>query len=393
MGLIRAVAGAVSGTLKDQYKEWFTCESLPNNVLAVRGVKNSTGFFNNNKGSDNVITKGSGIVVADGQCMVIVANGKVVEVCAEPGVFTYDSSTESSIFAEPLGDAFKHALEKIVDRVSYAGLNPTDQRVYYFNTKEILDNKFGTPNPIPFAVVDSKRGIDVDVSVQCSGTYSFRVFDPVAFYTNVCGNISQAYTKETLQEVMRQEFISALTPAIGSLSKLELRPSDIPVHNAELEEALNAQLDTKWAQLRGIEVVNVAITTLTLPKEDADRIKAIQLYSNPNAAAARITDATATAMIDAANNPNGAANTIYAVNGIAQNANAAAALYAQGQTAQPAAPAPATATGWTCECGTVNTGKFCSECGKPNPAGEWTCSKCGTVNKGKFCSECGTPRQ
>ena len=246
MGLIKAGVGALGGTLADQWKEFFYCDAIDKEVLMVRGQKQITGRSSNTKGNDNIISNGSGIAVADGQCMIIVEQGKIVEVCAEPGEFTYDSSTEPSIFSGSLGEGIKETFKTVGKRFTYGGDTGKDQRVYYFNTKELIDNKFGTPNPIPFRVVDSKIGLDVDVSVRCSGVYSYKIADPLLFYTNVCGNVSSEYRREELEGQLKSEFISALQPAFGKLSDLELRPNQIVTHNTELEEAMNTALSAKW---------------------------------------------------------------------------------------------------------------------------------------------------
>ena len=198
MGLIRAGLAAAGGTLADQWKEFFYCEALEKEVLVRRGYKKTSGRSSNKKGNDNIITSGSGIAVADGQCMIIVEQGKIVEVCAEPGEFTYDASTEPSIFSGSLGEGLMETFRTIGKRITYGGDTGKDQRVYYFNTKELVENRFGTPNPIPFRVVDSKIGLDIDVSIRCSGIYSYKIEDPLLFYANVCGNVSDEYTRDEL---------------------------------------------------------------------------------------------------------------------------------------------------------------------------------------------------
>ena len=233
MGLIKAGMGALGGTLADQWKEFFYCDALDKEVLVVKGQKRTGSRSSNTKGSDNIISSGSGIAVADGQCMIIVEQGKIVEVCAEPGEFTYDSSTEPSIFSGSLGDGIKNTFRTIGKRFTYGGDTGKDQRVYYFNVKEIMDNKFGTPNPIPFRVVDSKLGLDVDVSIRCSGVYSYMIADPLLFYSKVCGNVEREYTREEIDSQLKTEFISALQPGFGKLSDLELRPNQIVSHNTE----------------------------------------------------------------------------------------------------------------------------------------------------------------
>ena len=400
MGLIKAGVGALGGTLADQWKEFFYCEAMPKEVLVTKGQKRVSGRSSNTKASDNIISSGSGIAVADGQCMIIVEQGKVVEVCAEPGEFTYDASTEPSIFSGSLGESIKATFKTIGKRFTYGGDTGKDQRVYYFNTKELIDNKFGTPNPIPFRVVDTKIGLDVDVSVRCSGVYSYKIADPLLFYTNVCGNVEREYTRDELDGQLKTEFISALQPAFGKLSDLEMRPNQIVSHNTELEEAMNTALSAKWGELRGLKVVSIALGSVTLPDEDAEMIKQAQrtaIMRDPTMAAATLVGAQADAMKAAAANENGAMTGFMGM-GMAMNAGGgmnAQNLFAMGQQnqqAQQAAPAPA-ASGWKCACGATATGNFCPECGakKPADADGWTCS-CGAVNKGKFCQNCGAKK-
>ena len=291
MGLIKAAMGAAGGVMADQWKEFFYCDSMDKDVMVKKGQKRVSGRSSNTKGSDNIITNGSGIAVADGQCMIIVEQGKIVEVCAEPGQFTFDSSTEPSIFTGSLGSSIEATFATIGKRFTYGGDTGKDQRVYYFNTKELIDNKFGTPNPIPFRVVDSKIGLDVDVAVRCSGVYSYRIADPLLFYSNVCGNVEDEYRREELESQLKTEFISALQPAFGKLSDLELRPNQIVTHNTELENAMNESLSAKWGQLRGLQVVSIALGSVTLPEEDAEMIKQAQrtaIMRDPTMAAATL---------------------------------------------------------------------------------------------------------
>ena len=243
MGLIKAGMGALGGTFADQWKEFFYCESMPKEVLVTKGQKRVTGRSANTKGNDNIISNGSGIAVADGQCMIIVEQGKVVEVCAEPGEFTYDTSSEPSIFAGSLGESIKETFKTVGKRFTYGGDTGKDQRIYYFNTKEILENRFGTPNPVPFRVVDRNIGLDVDVAVRCSGVYSYRISNPLLFYANVCGNIEQEYRREELDHQLKTEFISALQPAFAKISDLEIRPNALPGHVTELCDAMNEALN------------------------------------------------------------------------------------------------------------------------------------------------------
>ena len=417
MGLIRAAISAVGGTMADQWKEFFICESLDADVLAVKGQKRIGSRSANKKGSDNLITSGSGIAVADGQCALIVEQGKIVEVCAEPGEYTYDASTEPTIFSGNLGSSLDQVFDVIGKRFTYGGDTGKDQRIYYINTKELIDNKFGTPNLVPFRVVDRNIGLDVDVSVRCSGVYSYRISNPLLFYANVCGNIEQEYRREELDHQLKTEFISALQPAFAKISDLEIRPNALPGHVTELCDAMNEALTGKWANTRGITVVSVAIGTIDLPKEDAEMIKQAQktaILRDPMMAAATLTEAQAGAMKTAAGNSAGAMTGFMGMGMAAQNGGMNAQnLYQMGAemaqhnagqnqqnvSSQPHMTAPGkggekeAAGKWTCACGAVNEKewKFCQECGKERPQEGWICS-CGAENKGKFCTECGKPR-
>ena len=417
MGLIRAAISAVGGTMADQWKEFFICESLDVDVLAVKGQKRIGSRSANKKGSDNLITSGSGIALADGQCALIVEQGKIVEVCAEPGEYTYDASTEPTIFSGNLGSSLDQVFDVIGKRFTYGGDTGKDQRIYYINTKELIDNKFGTPNPVPFRVVDRNIGLDVDVAVRCSGVYSYRISNPLLFYANVCGNIEQEYRREELDHQLKTEFISALQPAFAKISDLEIRPNALPGHVTELCDAMNEALTGKWANTRGITVVSVAIGTIDLPKEDAEMIKQAQktaILRDPMMAAATLTEAQAGAMKTAAGNSAGAMTGFMGMGMAAQNGGMNAQnLYQMGAemaqhnagqnqqnvSSQPHMTAPGkggekeAAGKWTCACGAVNEKewKFCQECGKERPQEGWICS-CGAENKGKFCTECGKPR-
>ena len=403
MGLIKAGIGALGGTLADQWKEFFYCDALDDRIIAVKGRKQISGRSSNTKGNDNIISNGSGIAVADGQCMIIVEQGKVVEVCAEPGEYIYDKSTEPSIFSGNLGKSITDTFKTIGKRFAYGGDTGKDQRVYYFNTKELMDNKFGTRNPIPFRVVDSNIGLDVDVSVRCSGIYSYRVADPLLFYTNVCGNVEREYTRDEIDEQLKHEFVSAMIPAFGKLSALELRPNQLAAHNLELESAMNEALSEKWGAVRGLKIVSVALSSVTLPEEDAEMIKQAQrtaIMRDPTMAAATLVGAQSDAMKAAGENESGAMMGFMGM-GMAQQAGGmnAQQLFAMGADRQNAAQEKrqnGAGEAWKCACGNTATGKFCENCGAKKPSGEtdekgWKCS-CGTLNKGKFCHNCGAKK-
>ena len=396
MGLIKADIGALGGVLADQWKEFFYCEALSKDVLVTKGQKRVGPRSSNTKASDNIISNGSVIAVADGQCMIIVEQGKVVEVCAEPGEFIYDTSTEPSIFAGSLGQSILNSFKTLGRRFTFGGDTGKDQRVYYFNTKEIMDNKFGTPNPIMFRVVDRNINLDIDVSLRCNGVYSYKMVDPILFYTEVCGNVSQDFLRSEIDSQLKTEFVNALQPAMAKISDLEVRPNQVPAHTTELCEAMNIELSKLWGEKRGLEVVSIAMNPITLTEEDAEMIKAAQraaINRDPTMAAATMTQATAEAMKTAAGNTNGAMTGFMGMGMVGQAGGQmgsnTAALFQMGQQQKEAQQAAANA--WKCpQCGATATGNFCTECGtkKPAPAGSWTCS-CGAVNNGKFCTQCG----
>ncbi|WP_370850507.1 SPFH domain-containing protein [Megasphaera sp.] len=412
MGLIRAAVGAVGGVLADQWKEFFYCDSLNENILMAKGQKRTSthGRSGNKDGEDNIISNGSHIAVNNGQCMLIVESGKIVEVCAEPGEYTYDASTEASIFdgsyTGDLGDSFRQLIEQMKERFAFGGDTGKDQRVYYVNLKEIIGNKYGTPSEVPFKTYDDTTGLALLVRLRCFGEYSYRIVNPILFYTNVAGNEADRYERSRLDSQLKSEVLTALQPAFAKLSALRIDYAELPGHTPELAQALNDVLSPKWRDLRGIEIVSVGINSVKANEEDEAKIQKAQMgltMSRPDIGLGTIVDATADSMRTAAANEGGmgAAMGYMGMNMANQAGVGLAQELARQAAAQPhPAAAPATQTGaagtWTCSCGqSGNTGKFCSNCGKPKPqpAAEWTCPQCGqSGNKGNFCSNCGTPR-
>ena len=399
MGLIRAGLNAVGGTLASQWKEYFYADALPEDVLATRALKKTKGRFGGSRSEDdNIISNGSVVAVADGQCMMIVDQGRIVDFCAEPGEFVFDEGGEPTIFCGGLsGGNMKAILQTTFERLSYGGQAGRDQRVYYFNTKEIIGNKYGTPSPVPFRVVDEKLGLDVDISIRCFGEYSYRIVNPMLFYTNVCGNVESEYTRDQIDSQLKSELLTALQPAFARISDMGIRYSALPGHTTEIASALNDVLSEKWAQLRGVEIVSFGVSSVKASEQDEQMIKELQrnaVFRNPNMAAAHLVGAQAQAMQDAARNQGGAFTGFMGMNmanmNSGLNANTLFQMGAQQQAQQtPAQPA---ANSWKCACGAAATGKFCPECGAKKPEAEgWTC-QCGAVNKGKFCSECGAKR-
>lgn len=392
MGLILSATNAIGSTLADQWKEYFYCDSIPNDTICVRGYKKNGGI--GNFGSDDVITDGSVICVADGQCMLIVEQGQVVDICAEPGYYTYDSKTEPSVFTGSLDEAVKNVFNTIGKRFQFGGDPAQSQRVYYFNTKELIGNKYGTANPIPFRVVDTNAGIDLDISLKCFGEYSLKVVDPVLFYTNVCANVQDKFTTADIEAQLKTELLTALQPAFAKLGGI--RYSEIPLHTNELVKILNDELSPKWRELRGIEIVSMGVSSITASEEDEERIKQLQTaatYKDPSLAAANVTAATADAIRDAANNDAGAAVGFMGLNAAQGAGNIDVnSLYAQASTQTTETPST---NKWVCpKCSTENDDNFCSSCGTPRPVeNKWICPKCGKENDDNFCTNCGTARE
>ncbi len=402
-GALGAGIGAVGGVLADTWKDYFVCDAMAADELVRKGEQHQGRRGVNRKGSENIITTGSVIVVAEGQCMLIVDQGKIVEFCAEPGAFEYDASTEPSLFCGDLKKGLIDSFKLVGKRFTFGAETAHDQRVYYVNTKEIIGNKYGTASPVPFRVVDANIGLDVDIAIKCFGEYSYKITDPLLFYANVVGNITDTYTRDAIDSQLKTELLTALQPAFAKLSAQGIRYSALPAHTAEIADALNDILSEKWGQLRGLSVVSFGVSSVSASEEDAKLIKEIQRNAalrDPRMAAAHLTGAQAEAMQTAAANEGGmGAIGAFMGMGMAQNAtgNTAANLFGMAQQQQPA---QAQAAGWTCpSCGQAgNTGKFCTNCGQPNPVHAaaavvlWTCPACGTQNSGKFCSECGAPR-
>ena len=421
MGLLKAGVGAAGGVLADQWREYFYCEALDADTLVAKGCKRVGGRSSNTRGEGNVISDGSIVAVADGQCMMVVEDGEVVEVCAEPGDFVYDTGTEPSVFAGSLGQMVKKSFEQVGRRFTFGGDAGKDQRVYYFNTKEIVGNKYGTASPVPFRVVDEKIGLDVDITVRCNGEYSYKLVDPLMFYKNVCGNVEDACTRDAIDSQLKSELLTALQPAFARISEMGIRYSAVPAHTKELADALNEELSHQWKDMRGIEIAAFGVNAISAPEDQEQMIRDLQkaaVMANPAMAAANIAAAQSDAMRTAADNPSGAAmgfmgmgmagsmggmnaSQLFEQAGQQAGAQAAPAQQASAQATPAAAAAvgaaatgPAAEGGWTCSCGARNTGKFCSNCGSPRPEadGSWFCPECGTQNSGNFCSSCGTKR-
>lgn len=396
MGLLRAGVGALAGVLADQWREYFYCESIPAAILIAKGEKKKAKRSFNFKGSVNIISNGSIIAVNEGQAMIIVEQGQIVEFCSEPGEFVYDTSTEPSVFYGDLSENIKASFEAFGKRVAFGGEAPKDQRIYYFNKKEIPGNKYGTPTPIPFRVIDTNIGLDIDISIRCHGEYSYKIIDPILFYTNVSGNVESEYRRESIEGQLRSELLTALQPAFAKISAMGIRYSALPGHTLELASALNEVLSEKWAKTRGIQIVSFGMNAVNASEEDENMIKHLQknaVFRNPNMAAANLAGAQADAMQKAAQNKGGSFVGFGGMNMAAQAGGLNTKdLFEMGAQQQANQPTQNNTKSWTCTCGTTNTGKFCSECGSKQPEDtRWTCT-CGTQNTGKFCSNCGSQK-
>ena len=400
MGLISAAVNSASGVMADQWKEYFYYDALPDDVLAVKAKKQVSGRSSNTRGSDNVITDGSVLAVADGQCAIIVEQGKVVDICAQPGKYTYDSSTEPSIFSGDLSSGIREVFAQIGKRFEFGGQVSTDQRIYFVNTRELVGNKYGTASPVPFRVVDANIGLDLDTAMRCFGEYSFRITNPILFYTNVCGNVEDKYTRDQLEDQMKSELLTALQPAFAAISEMGVRYSAVPGHTKELAKLLNDELSADWRDKRGIEIISFGISSMKLSEEDEKLIKELQRNAtmrDPSMAAATLTSAQAAAMQSAAANTSAGPAMAFMGMNMAQQAGGVNAqqLFQMGQRQQtPPQGALQAGCAFCPNCGAkVTGGKFCPECGKPLASAEWICPACGKAgNKGKFCEECGAPK-
>ncbi len=389
MGLMKAAWDGARKTLADQWIEYYYCDSLSNDVLIQKGEK-VVNAGSNKKGSPNIITNGSGFAVNEGQAMLIVEDGKVVEFTMEPGRFTWEESSEPSLFDggfKGLRDSFK----TFGKRFTMGGTEGKDQRVYFVNIKEIFDNKFGTSTPMAYKD-PTYRGI----YIRYFGQFTFRIDDPIRFYANISGNVDHHYTKSDLMQQCHAEFVNALDASLSKCSLEGYQYNDLPRKQLEIARFMNDALDQEWHERRGMVVESVAIEKVTPDDESRDRIEKIDdaiMMSDQRVAAGRLAEAQAKAMENAASNEAGAMNGFIGM-GFAQQAggmNVNQMFAGNHQQENNPLFASSSAKGWTCECGNVNTGKFCSECGKPAPQETWDC-ECGHTNTGKFCSECGKPK-
>ena len=414
MGLIAAALQAGGNQLSNQWKEFFYQDALPNEVLMVAG-KHQTGRTSNTKGEENVITNGSTIIVADGQCMIIVEQGRIVEVSVEPGAFTFRTDLAPTFFCKPENETFwgnlKNNFAQMVQNFTYGGNTAVVQKVYFLNTRLITDRPFGTQTPIYFNVKDSRLNFESDVELRIHGKFDVQLTDPVKFYTTIATNVAYDYKLSQIEGALKSDISDKLQDAIAEINTDGLRPSGLPGKKKEIVASLIESL--RWEDKYGFTLKDIRMEQPKMSPEDEATLKELQkayaMGGNAAVAAGMALNAQNTAMVNAASNSGGAMTGFLGM-GMAQQAGMANTnglfQMAQQQMAQQQQPvqqapqqpapqaAPAPATGWKCSCGHEgNTGKFCAECGAPKPAEQegWTC-ECGAVNKGKFCAECGKPK-
>ncbi len=409
MGLVQAAKDTLESVLNDQWREYFYCDTLPDDILVSKAkVKNKK----NNKGTDNVISDGSVVVVNEGQCMIIVEQGQVVDFCAQTGPYVFDSALEPSLLSGEMPDAetLKETFKAIGRRFSFGGSTGNDQRVYYFNIKEIKRNLFGTPQPIGFQVRDNEIGLSLSVKVPVNGSYSFKIVDPLLFYKNVSGNVSGDYRREEITGQMKDELVQALQPAISDLSKKGILHTEIPGYAYDVVKSLNENLKDLWRNERGIEIVSMTINPINISAAEEKLIQEQQLewqkikaLRDPMDMLAYETRKRGDSWEAAANNTATGSMMAFAGLDLAKQRTSdssvspalmqmmAANGMMQVNAAQNSAPqnnAPV-AGGWKCSCGNVNTANFCTNCGAKKPeANAWKCS-CGQTNTGNFCPNCG----
>lgn len=397
MGLIRAAFSATGSVLADQWKEYFAVPEMTGDQLIVKGRKKTKG---NNKGGDEIISNGSAIAVGEGQVALIVEDGKIVEFCAEPGRFIWNESSEPSMFC---GDFFKglaDSFKKMGERFTFGGDRAKDQRVYYVNTKEIMENKFGTTTPMVYDDPYYKTAL----YIRYFGQYSFKIVDPIIFFTSVAGSVKESYTKDMLLNMCRDEFMTALDTALSRLASDGIKFSQIPSRQREIAAYMSETLDNEWRMRRGMDVVSVAIAKVTPDEKSRERIEQFDtnvMHSGTGAMAGGLAYAQMQAMQKAAENPNGAMNGFMGIgmmNGVMGNASQSQGTLlnmSEKLEAEKKNEAKAPDNSWKCACGNVNSGKFCPNCGskKPDPVpnGFWQCP-CGNVNSGKFCPNCGSKK-
>ena len=409
MGIIKAAADLVKGNLGDQWLEVYEAENMGDQTVFTRGVQIRRG--QNTKGTDNTVSNGSVVHVYDNQFMILVDGGKIVDYTAEPGYYTINNSALPSMLNGQFGDSLSEAFK----RFKYGGQTPTKQKVYFINLQEIKGIKFGTRQPVNY--FDSFY--NAELFLRAHGTYSIKITNPLQFYAEAIPKNTDHVEIDEINEQYLSEFLEALQSAINQMSADGIRISFVSSKARELGKYMAGILDEEWNQMRGMEVQAVGISISY--NEESQKLINLRnegaMLSDPTIREGYVQAAAARGLEAAGSNANGAMAGFMGM-GMAGNiggsivGNASSVNMAQMQMNQQAQnnmnqmnmgmgqmnqsnmgvqPQPQQAAGRTCSCGQVNSGKFCSNCGKPAPSADWTCS-CGQVNTGNFCSNCGKPR-
>ena len=404
MGLIKAAAQAVGGAFADQWLEVFEADNMGDQTVFASGVRIRKG--QNKKGTDNTVSNGSLIHVYDNQFMMLVDGGRIVDYTAEPGYYKVDNSSLPSLFNGQFGDSLKDAF----DRIRFGGETPKAQKVFFINLQEIKGIKFGTRQPINY--FDSFY--NAELFLRAHGSYSIKVVNPLQFYAQAIPRNRDRVEITDINEQYMSEFLEALQSAINQMSADGIRISFVTSKARELGQYMSRVLDEEWNKERGMEIQAVGLASISYDEESQKLIYMRSQGAMLSDAAVRegyVQGAVARGMEAAGSNANGA---MAGFMGMGMGMNAAGNMmasssatnlaqmqmqqnngaYAAGavQTPQNGAKTQQQAGSWRCSCGQENSGKFCSNCGKPAPQAEWRCS-CGQVNMGNFCSNCGKKRE
>lgn len=402
MGIIRAAVQAIGGSLADQWLEVYEPEDMGDQTVFSAGVKIRKG--QNTKGTAQSVSNGSVIHVYDNQLMMLVDGGKVVDYTAEPGYYKVDNSSLPSLFNGQL----KESVKETFSRVKFAGTTPALQKVFYINLQEIKGIKFGTRNPVNY--FDSFY--NAELFLRAHGTYSIKITDPLRFYQEAIPRNKDHVEITEINEQYLSEFLEALQASINQMSADGIRISYVSSKGRELSKYMADTLDEEWNALRGMEIQSVGIASISYDEESQKMIQMRNqgaMLSDPTIREGYVQGAMARGLEAAGSNANGSMAGFMGMGvgmqaaggmmGSASQTNLAqmqmqqqAVQNAQNNQAEAVQQSKASANVWTCECGAENSGKFCSECGKPKPKTDtWRC-ECGAENTGKFCSECGKPR-
>ena len=357
MGIIRAFTSSIPSLIDEQWKEYFYCDAMGYDLLLARGQKRIGAGSANTRMDDHVITNGSLIVVNEGQAVIVTSMGKIIDVCSEPGEHIFQDPNRGGLVSQFFKDA--------AERFAYGGgdIQPVVHRLYYVNIMESMGNVFRTETPIPVRVTDPSSRLDMDSGVIIGGSFSYRIADPVKFYQLLVGNISGKYYRNNLNMMIQNQMFSALNQAVSLVSSEGVRPSDLSKETERFGEALKKIMNEGWMGQHGLEMVSIAVGAISVT--DMGTVQYAQrtaMLKDPSMAAATVIEAQADSMKIAAGNPAGYAGMAVARPILAPSSSNDMVAYLRGQGAKPAPKG--LNPSWTCVCGTKNTGRFCTECGR-----------------------------